>query len=177
MNRMLAASRAGCSQKCAAQREVAFTLIELLVVIAIIAILAALLLPAISRSREESRKVSCQGVLHQVYLVTRMYADDHEGEMPLRSTLFPNGQFPHCPSSPRSEIGPKGGGYSWLPYYLYRGRERVSIDPKWILVGDRRPWHDPNRAWEPPPMANWTGRHNLVYGDGRLEWVRLSSPP
>ncbi len=66
---------------------VAFSLVELLVAASIVAILVALLLPALGRSREKSRKVSCQGVLHQVYLLTRMYADEHDGELPLRSAL------------------------------------------------------------------------------------------
>jgi competence protein ComGC len=161
----------------AAGARLAFSTVELLVAASIIAILVALLLPALARSREKSRKASCQAVLHQVYLLTRMYADDHDGEMPLRSSLFPNGQFPHCPSSPLSQVELKGGGYSWIPFYWHPGPEKVKIDPQWVLVGDRSPWHDPNRTWEPPPMNQWTGKHNLLYGDGHLAWIQLSSPP
>jgi len=161
----------------AAGGRLAFSIVELLVAATIVTILVALLLPALARSREKSRKASCQAVLHQVYLLTRMQADDHEGEIPLRSILFPNDQFPHCPSSPRSEFERKGGGYSWIPYYWHQGPEKVKIDPQWILVGDRRPWHDPNRTWEPPPVATWNGGHNELYGDGHLAWIRLSSPP
>jgi type II secretory pathway pseudopilin PulG len=157
--------------------RLAFSLVELLVVTAIVAMLVALLLPPLARSREKSRKANCQAVLHQVYLLTRMYADDHDGEMPLRSALFANGKFPDCPSSIRSQSAPGIGGYSWIPYYFRQGGEKVKIDPQWVLVGDRRPWHDPNPTWEPPPVASWTGGHNLVYGDGRLAWIRLSSPP
>jgi len=59
-----------------------FSLVELLVVIAIIAILAALLLPAISRSKEQGYRVSCINNLKQLSLAWVMYADDHDGRLP-----------------------------------------------------------------------------------------------
>jgi len=70
------------SAKSRAARATAFTLIELLVVIAIIAILAALLLPALSKAKALSRKALCISNLKQVSLTTRMYVDDNNDHLP-----------------------------------------------------------------------------------------------
>ncbi len=72
------------------RREKGFTLIELLVVIAIIAILMAILLPALNRVREQGKRAVCLSNLKQLSLAWIMYADENDGKLVNGAAGFSN---------------------------------------------------------------------------------------
>src|ERR1700739_1497620 len=72
----------GCGVRGTSQHRRGFTLIELLVVIAIIAILAGLLLPALSSAKQRARTAQCISNLHQISLAYNMYANDFNSLYP-----------------------------------------------------------------------------------------------
>lgn len=162
------------------QKLKGFTLIELLVVIAIIAILAALLLPALTRAKQQANSAVCKNHQHQMVLALGMYANDNQFKYPFYRT-GPNGQngsqtwpapfepyYPlkwtnrsyHCPGYKEGVfIGDPSnfGGYPFFGSYAYNGGG---------TLGDGR---DTNGV----PSLLGLGYTDQYFppGNGKLQWI------
>jgi prepilin-type processing-associated H-X9-DG protein/prepilin-type N-terminal cleavage/methylation domain-containing protein len=100
-----------------------FTLIELLVVVAIIAVLVAMLLPALAKARESARTVVCANNLGQLNMVHFRWIDDHRGYMNNRG----------IPVNYYTDVGGPGyywAGYSWPETWVMR----KYVDAAWGRV-------------------------------------------
>ena len=127
MNQLRTSRMAICNPQSAVRNRLAFTLIELLVVIALIAVLAALLLPALANAKHTAARTRCASNLRQLGLAAHLYWDEHE-----------NVSF-------RYNAGATNGGDLWWFGWLERwnaGNEGSrafdpSTGPLWPYLGGR----------------------------------------
>jgi prepilin-type N-terminal cleavage/methylation domain-containing protein/prepilin-type processing-associated H-X9-DG protein len=140
-----------------------FTLIELLVVIAIIAILAALLLPALARAKSKASAVQCLSQMRQIGLATTMYANENDGWLPRSShSAMAYGQLPW--------------GYALVPYVI--GRQFSQPDSLWTNLF-KTLYHCPKDSSK---KEDWSYGKN-VYPElssqetGGPTWQRLDQMP
>jgi prepilin-type N-terminal cleavage/methylation domain-containing protein len=130
----------------ASLRKAGFTLIELLVVIAIIAILAALLLPALGRAKERAYVTQCLSNLRQVGVGIKMYTDDNQSTLPLRDSWQLDTTIPF------ENYGLGMGGDDPVPSHAFIAR--ATNRPLYTYLGRSKAFHCPADKGQEGPLSD-----------------------
>lgn len=155
-----------------------FTLIELLVVIAVIALLMAILMPALSRARETVKRVVCSSQVRQVGVAISAYATDNAGRMPIYNSNTANTNpylLIHSYALYRSESGYVDATGKPLPMKLAVLYERKYIaNPKvFYCPSNMNALYKFESYNNPRPWGTLPQIYNTTDGQGHNQWVRM----